>query len=242
MNLQEQLLAWLRSPRIPSTSYEETVESLHQASERVRFLKQLPSESTVLDAGAGDGSLEVFRSWLRPIRKDLKMYAYAAQQGERFRSYDAYEIGYWPHQPPNFDGQKFDAIMACHFIEHLDDPIGFVGWAASRLSHRGRIYLEWPSETTLSLPPREYFSSAGVPLIISRFDDDKTHKTLPNRSVVCNKLAKAGLNIEVNGIIRHPWLEDELLAHWQSGKANIYALQAAFWSRTKWCQFVVAAI
>jgi SAM-dependent methyltransferase len=170
------------------------------------------------------------------------MYAYAAQRGERFDAYDAHETGCWPQQPPVFGGQRFDAIIACHFIEHLDDPAGFVSWAIGRLTERGRIYLEWPSDHSLTLPPREYFSSAGIPLVISRFDDDRTHKDLPSRSDLCEVLVRAGASVEVSGVIRYPWLEEELLAHWQRGAADAYALQAAFWSRTKWSQFVIGSV
>lgn len=238
----DDLLAWLRAPRKPSARYEEVVEILHQTNERTRFLKQLPHAAAVLDAGAGDGSLERFRSWLQPRRGDLRMYAYGAERGERFDSYDAHEMGCWPQQPPSFGGERFDAVIACHFVEHLDDPAGFVRWAVGRLTEHGRIYLEWPSEHSLDLPPRDHFVSAGIPLVISRFDDDKTHKELPKSSDVCAALAAAGARVEVSGVIRYPWLEDELLAHWQQGVADSYALQAAFWSRTMWSQFVIGSV
>lgn len=241
MSIDKELLHWLKTPRVPTASYGEVVEILHGMNQRTQFLKQLPRHAAVLDAGAGDGSLERFRSWLRPEREDLLIYAYAAERGERFTFYDGYETGFWPQQPPGFGGRKFDAIIACHFIEHLADPNSFVTWAVSRLSPGGRIYLEWPSPFALNLPPVVIFREAGVPLVISNFHDDDTHRNLPLATTVTDALVAAGAVVDVHGVIRYPWLEEELLAHWQRGDADTYALQAAFWSRTRWSQYVIAS-
>jgi SAM-dependent methyltransferase len=237
----KELLQWLKVPRIPTVPYGEVVEILHGMSQRTQFLKQLPRNAAVLDAGAGDGSLERFRLWLRPDRRDIRMYAYAAERGERFGFYDGYETGFWPQTLPIFDGLMFDAIIACHFIEHLPDPAGFLQWAVSRLKSGGRIYLEWPSPFSLELPPLALFREAGIPLVISNFRDDSTHRDLPAAAAMIQALEQAGAKIEQQGIIRYPWLEEELLAHWQGGGADIYALQAAYWSRTRWSQFLTSS-
>lgn len=242
MTSLQDLLNWLKMPRAAQLSYGEVVEILHATNDRTQFLKQLPRQAVVLDAGAGDGSLERFRAWIRPNRSDLQMFAYAADCGERFTYYDGYETGFWPQQPPEFGGRKFDAILACHFIEHLSDPAGFVHWAVSRLSRGGRIYLEWPSPFSLDLPPLASFRDSGVPLVISNFGDDATHKDLPDAQAITDALAHSGAAVEAQGVIRYPWLEEELLAHWQKGAADTYALQAAFWSRTRWSQYVIASV
>lgn len=235
-----ELLEWLKRPRRPSARYEDVVEVLHANNERTRFLKQLKPSSLVLDAGAGDGSLECFRDWLQPKRSDLKLFAYAGERGERFPKYDAFEVGYWPDQKPEFPGVMFDAVIACHFIEHLADPASFVHWALSRMAAEGRLYIEWPSESSIDLPTRSHFVDSGIPLVISRFHDDTTHLELPDRSRIVNAISAAGGEVEAVGVIHYPWLEEELLAHWQSGNADQYALQAAYWSHTRWSQFVIA--
>jgi len=49
------------------------IEAWHSLSHRCRFIKTLPSRGTVLDVGAGDGTLQVYRQWPNPKRADLKM-------------------------------------------------------------------------------------------------------------------------------------------------------------------------
>jgi hypothetical protein len=44
--------------------------------------------------------------------------------------------------------------------------------------------------------------------------------------------------IEAEGIVRLPWLEDEMLAHFRDAEDG-FARQAAFWSFTNWSQYLV---
>ncbi len=79
-----------------------------------------------------------------PHRSDLTLYGWAGKATPGLARFAEHEIGWWPDHVPNFGGLKFDAIMGSNFIEHIDDPLVFVGWAVSRLSPRGWLYLEWP--------------------------------------------------------------------------------------------------
>src|ERR1051326_8142890 len=133
-----------RPGRAPFVGFDDAIRAMHEFSPRCRFVKTLPHGASLLDAGAGDGSLRVYRDWPEPTRKDLRMFAWAGEKGGGFDHYDGSEVGAWPEAPPNFAGRAFDAILAANFIEHIDDPIAFVTWAASRLTPNGRIYLEWP--------------------------------------------------------------------------------------------------
>jgi SAM-dependent methyltransferase len=205
---------------------------------RTAFLKTLPAGSKVVDIGAGDGSLSVFREWPSPDRKDLKMYAYSIEKGRLFDKFEGFEISDWNTAPPNFNGEKFDAIICAHFIEHIADPLSFGEWAAQKLNRGGRIYLEWPSPNSLELPSRADLESAGVPLMISRFDDDGTHRELPDRDAVIDSLKILGFSVDTQGIVRLPWLEDEMLAHFKKSDDG-FARQAAFWSYAGWSQYLV---
>jgi SAM-dependent methyltransferase len=234
----DQIKAWFDKPRTRSVAEGRVMELYFTFHPRTAFLKTLPPDASVADIGAGDGSLSVFKGWPVPERKDLKMYAYSIEKGRLFDEFEGYEISDWNVAPPEFDGRTFDAILSAHFIEHIADPTSFVAWAARKLNADGRIYLEWPSKASLDLPPRKDLEAAGIPMIISRFNDDSTHRQLPDGDVMVAAFEAAGFVIETRGIVRLPWLEDEMLAHFKDSDVR-FPRQAAFWSRTGWSQYLV---
>jgi len=70
---------------------EEVIEFMHLTHPRTIFVKSLRQRAVLLDMGAGNGSLQVFRTWLRPTRTDIRIYAYAMERGQAFDAYDRYE-------------------------------------------------------------------------------------------------------------------------------------------------------
>lgn len=235
----DSIAAWFRKPRLPGLSKDRVNELYFTFHPRTAFLKTLPVDTAVVDIGAGDGSLSVFRDWPAPKRRDLKLYAYSLEKGRLFDDFDGYEIGDWNASPPQFEGKTFGAIICAHFIEHIADPASFAEWAARKLEARGRIYLEWPSPASVDLPSRADLERAGVALMISRFDDDHTHRELPNTDAVVAALEAQGFAIETRGTVRLPWLEDEMLANFSDAEDG-FGRQAAFWSRTGWSQYLIA--
>lgn len=235
----DEIVAWFNRPRTPQLPAGQALELYNTLLPRVAFLKMLPPGARVADIGAGDGSLSVFRRWPAPERKDLKLHAYSIEKGQLFDEYDRYEISDWNVAPPGFEGSRFDAIVCAHFIEHIARPASLAAWAGDKLDPGGRAYIEWPSPGSLDLPPRGVLEAAGVPLVISRFDDDGTHRRLPDRDAMAKALRRNGFRIEAAGIIRLPWLEEELLAHFKDAEDG-FPRQAAFWSYTGWSQYIVA--
>ena len=234
----EKIVAWYRAPRKASIPASKALELYFQFHPRTAFLKTLPARAVVADIGAGDGSLSTFRDWPEPVRRDLRLYAYSLEKGEHFDAFDGYETGDWNLARPEFDGLRFDGIVSAHFIEHIEDAGTFIDWAAQRLAPGGRAYVEWPSPESLHLPPLSELHGAGVPLVISRFDDDCTHQHLPDRDAVAVRAVEAGLTVAASGSIRLPWLEDELMASFRDA-ADRFPAQAAFWSWTQWSQYLV---
>ena len=232
------IVAWYNAPRRSTISASKALELYFQFHPRTAFLKTLPVRARAVDIGAGDGSLSTFRAWPEPARHDLRLYAYSLEKGAHFDAFDGYETGDWNLARPVFDGLSFDGIVSAHFIEHIDDAGTFVEWAADRLAPGGRAYVEWPSPASLDLPPLSELHAAGVPLVISRFDDDCTHQHLPDRDVVAARATQAGLRVSASGTIRLPWLEDALLAGFRDAPDRFPA-QAAFWSWTQWSQYLV---
>ena len=229
---------WFKRKRKPQLEPTRVMELYFTFHPRTVFLKTLPYAADVVDIGAGDGSLSVFKRWPEPARPDLTLHAYSLDKGRLFDDFSSYALGDWDTQPPEFDGRVFDAVVCAHFIEHIADPRSFVAWAARKLRPGGRVYLEWPSPAALTLPPRGELEALGVPLMISRFDDDATHKALPATEDIVAASRAHGFAVEAQGIVRLPMLEDELLAHFRRD-ADGFPRQAAFWSRTGWSQYLV---
>lgn len=240
MRLQE-LVTWFHSGRDPTMGRSQLVEFLHSSHPRTLFLKTLPLGASILDVGAGNGALQTIRGWPPPKRDDLRMYAYAMDAGEGFSSYEGFEIGTWPQQPPIFGGMKFDAMMACHFIEHIADPAEFAQWTANHLTDGGRAYIEWPNEPSRHLPHRAALIAEGIPIVISNFHDDSTHLRLPGRDEVTNALLQAGLSIDCWATIVNPFVEEETIGHFAQGWRDQFVLQSALWSHSRWAQYIIAA-
>mgnify|MGYP003444570000 FL=1 len=234
------IVDWFHRKRRASISKGEAMEIYFQHHPRTSFLKMLAQDAKVVDLGAGDGSLSVFRTWLRPKRKDLKMYAYAMEKGRHFDQFENYRLGDWDENAPVFGSIRFDAAVSAHFIEHIREPESIVSWLNQHLVDGGRAYVEWPSPNSLDLPSRQALIDVGVELIISRFDDDATHRTvLPDRAGICGAFRENGFEIEQEGVIRLPWVEEQLMATQRDG-ADRFPRQAAFWLMTGWSQYVIA--
>jgi SAM-dependent methyltransferase len=236
----DEVVAWFKAERKPSLSREAAVLAMNTMHPRTVFVKTLAHGARLLDMGAGNGGLEVFRRWPPPPRTDLRMYAYSLEKGERFDAYDGHELGNWELGPPAFAGIQFDALFCSHFIEHLADPSAFLRWSAQRLAPGGRLYLEWPSPFSALLPRREDLSARGIKLTIANFHDDRTHRKIHDRSQIVDGLLSSGFFIEAQGYVSLPFLEEELLAHFAGGFEDAFSVQMAFWSKTRWAQYLVA--
>ncbi|NOT87234.1 MAG: methyltransferase domain-containing protein [Lysobacter sp.] len=234
------IVDWFHRKRRAAASEGEVLEIYFQHHPRTSFLKMLAQDAKVVDIGAGDGSLSVFRSWPRPKRADLKMYAYSIEKGSHFDQFEDYRLSDWNKEMPVFDGVRFDAAVSAHFIEHIREPESIVDWLKLHLVDGGRAYVEWPSPNSIDLPSRHALIDAGVELIISRFDDDDTHRAgLPDRAAMCSAFRENGFEIEQEGVIRMPWIEEQLMAT-QRDNTDRFPRQAAFWLMTGWSQYLIA--
>ncbi len=231
---------WFFAERPRALTDDQAVEAFHLLGPRCRFFKTLAPGSNVLDVGAGEGALHVYRDWPLFRRPDLKIFAYAGERGANFHRYDAYEIGLWPEAPPDFGGMKFDAIEACNFIEHIDGPLEFLRWCARRLSPCGRLYLEWPRPQSAALPTRPELLACGIDVMTGNYFDDATHRAeMPRSEDVLRELAAMGLEIEASGIASVPFVDAELASAALAG-GDVVSATMAYWSYTGWCQYVVA--
>ena len=230
---------WFKKDYERNFSNDDTLEIYHTYHPKSAFIKTLPLNSRILDIGAGDGSLDIFRKWLKPSRPDLKIYAYSLEKGDNFDNYDGYEMADWEKQKPIFSNTKFDAIYCANFIEHIKSQSAFFKWINALLNDEGKIYLETSSDYSLFCPTLPELHTHGFARIIGNFYDDPTHKISPSTKFINKQFRKNRFAVTAQGIIKMPFLENELLMHYKE-TGDIVSLQFAYWLYTGWVQYFVA--
>lgn len=217
---------------------DEVDSWLHLSSPRVRFLKTLPYGASVLDLGAGDGSLALFKNWLTPHRPDIRIYGVSLADGPHKALYDGWENKNFEVDEP-FRGQHFDAVFCSHFVEHIEGgPDRLMPWIANRLTPQGRVYIETPSHFSKNGPRRAQLRAQGHLVSTTNFYDDLTHKDTVDLQTLRSSFEKAGLFIDESGYWRNPFLEPLLLDLSRSNGVEFYAT-AAVWMATRFAQYVI---
>lgn len=130
--------------------------------------------------------------------------------------------------------------MSSNFLEHTDDPLVFVRWAVSRLSPRGRLYLEWPRMESISLPRTKEFGEIGLPISPGAYHDDLTHRSKPPllEDVI---RAMNGLGVVQRGLVAVPWIDQQMAIH-SRREGDWISMVLAYWSHSGWCQYVCASV
>jgi len=225
----------------PSTLQRETLEFLlNDSSPRVRFIKSLPLGSKVLDLGAGEGSMAIFKQWLEPKRPDLSMYALGLVKGSHFEMYDGYELKDFDTSESLFPGIQFDAVYTSNFVEHIEGGIDRLApWAASQLKSGGLLYVEGPSVGMEMLPHTADMIAAGLQVSTMNFFDDLTHRRTETLERTREAIESAGFFIEQSGYWRNRFLEGEALRMgYREGETVLTTL--SIWMKYLVEQYVVA--
>jgi SAM-dependent methyltransferase len=219
-------------------SRDEIDAWLHLSSPRVRFVKTLPYGASVLDLGAGDGSLALFKGWLPPHRPDLRLYGVSLQDGIHTALYDGWENKNFERDEP-FSGRSFDAVFCSHFVEHIEGGPGrLMPWIASRLVPQGRVYIETPSVFSKTGPRRATLRAAGYMVSTTNFYDDATHKDTVDLESLRNSFERSGFFVDESGYWRNPFLEP-ILANSSDHANGEFHATAAVWMATRFAQYAV---
>ncbi len=110
---------------------------------------EIPAESYVLDAGAG-------QSPYKPFLKQHKYIAVDATWGDDTWDYSHLDLICDLGKLP-FSDNKFDAIICTQVIEHVKEPQLVLDEAFRALKPGGVIYLSAPQGWGVHQPPHDYF-------------------------------------------------------------------------------------
>jgi 2-polyprenyl-3-methyl-5-hydroxy-6-metoxy-1,4-benzoquinol methylase len=219
-------------------SRDQLIQLYWQAHPRFRFLKFMPrTGANVLDLGCGAGGLAAWKSWLAPDRSDLNFYGVDLGDNPRKALYAGFSQCNAETESLPWAPLMFDALMASHVLEHLNDPGRVLQRLAERLAPGAWVYLEIPSPASTTLPAAEAFRAEGWPMIISNCHDDCTHLRTYSLAELAHMAQQAGLETSTQGVIHNPLLADSMIDHAlrnQDGEILLYG----YWLATGWSHYV----
>src|SRR5215469_5762343 len=103
--LYRRVVSFVNEAREPSLAVTEIDGYYATITPRSVFFKNIVPCGDLLDLGAGDGIMSVFRDWPAFKRSDIGMYAVSLAKGERFDQYNGYELGNFEDEFPDFGGR-----------------------------------------------------------------------------------------------------------------------------------------
>jgi hypothetical protein len=231
------VLSWLKSvKRRLSVTDDDLLELFWQAHPRLQFFSSLSWGTNLLDLGAGSGGLAHWKDWVTPARPDLNLYGVDRTIGEHRGLYADWEAIDLDGAMPKFAGKALTGFFASHLIEQLAAPERLVAWIGTRAEPGARVYLEWPSPTSIALPTRDELRRHDIELLVSNFHDDPANRTCPDVATVCGWLHEAGFTIVASGAIDLGILGEELFVRATDPDAR----SMGYWSMMQSAVHVVA--
>lgn len=151
------------------------------------------SGARILDVGAGalDGRLAK-QYWPGSFIVGVNIEPEPAGGG--FDNYIQVDLNKGGLSGLGLERESFDYVVSSHLIEHIDDGPKAIDQMADLVRKGGLIYLEWPSEESLTCPIRGW----GL-----NFFDDDTHVRTYSIDQVVTRLKDSGFEILSAGHRRH---------------------------------------
>ncbi|MCW6537283.1 class I SAM-dependent methyltransferase [Sphingomonas sp. MMSM24] len=194
---------------------------------KAAFVLNIPRGGTVLDVGCGNASA----CYIKGLRPDI--HYVGVDIGDYHQTDDSKSLmdEYIVSSPQRFSetiarqGDRFDAVISNHNLEHCNDQEGTLRAMASVLKDGGRMYLAFPSEATRGFPSR---------MGTLNFYDDDTHQAMPRWAQVMSILRGAGLSVDVAARRYRPplfFIAGALMEPWSSRRRRIdrWGASWAFW-------------
>jgi len=153
-----------------------------------RFLSELRPGSAVLDVGCGNGSPSAFRMLAPSIHYtgvDIAEFGLTAADRQA-----ADELVFIPSAEFAAGitalGQRFDAVVSAHNIEHTEKPDEVIRAMCSVLRGGGKLYLCFPAAESVKFPSRRGALN---------FFDDPTHRWLPDIDQMLDIISDSGCSV-----------------------------------------------
>ncbi len=157
---------------------------------KASFIAGLPLGARLLDVGCGNHgagnskwlnpSIQYYGIDIAPYNIDEADFAAAAEIHMCAPEEFAKELSRW--------GPVFDAIVSCHNIEHVYDPMGCMVGMAGALKRGGSLHMAFPSRGSVNFPSR---------IGVLNFYDDTTHRNVPDVDGLIDVAAVHGLELRV---------------------------------------------
>jgi SAM-dependent methyltransferase len=151
--------------------------------------KNLPQTGArILDIGCGNNSPTITKHWFPGCYyagADIQQYN---NNDEDMRAMDEfYLLGSNGSGYEEIPDRSFDLVILHHVIEHISDPMPIVAMACQKIRPGGYIWIAFPSQRSLSLPP----AAQGA----LQFCDDITHVYVPDIRETSNVFLANGIRV-----------------------------------------------
>jgi len=157
----------MKALSVISVTFKEMITKFHIKS---KFIKTVKNRGVLLDAGCGNSS--PYRT--KRMRPDI--YYVGVDVGDYNQAAPNLADEYAVSLPDEFHdtilnlGQRFDAVISSHNIEHCCDRQKTLDALIKVLKPGGKLYLSFPSEASVTFPTRKGTLN---------YYDDKTHTGVP---------------------------------------------------------------
>lgn len=198
------------------------------------FAKEVGTKKfRLLDVGCGNHSVRQAMRWFPNCEYygiDRGIYKNDPEDFQLMKKY--YDLDLTVDTLESVQDEFFDVIVVNHVIEHLSNAEYLLSKLPKKLRPGGRIYIEFPSVRSLSLP-----SMSGT----LNFCDDPTHIRIYDVKEVANILLANGCRI-IKGGVRRDWVRiimfPVLLLRgiWKNNLAG------PFWDITGFADYVYACV
>lgn len=153
-----------------------------------RFLSELRPGAAVLDVGCGNGSPSAFRMLATSIHyTGVDIAEFGLSSADRDA---ANELVFIPSAEFASGitalGQRYDAVVSAHNIEHTEQPYAVLRAMCSVLRRGGRLYLSFPAAESARFPSRRGALN---------FYDDPTHRWLPDFDRILDSIVASGCSV-----------------------------------------------